>query len=575
MSHSGSSHVGIEPKGLTSCPHRFDPAAFSGFSYLLGPPAAAQRSKLGNDPAAAHQLLAALSKALPGAGNYWSAALDGGLTHDDNPGIPSGYTYLLQLVAHDLVQTTVPFWAAAQLGLGSRNMRSSPLLLDTLYGGGPNTAPTAYRMMGYTTADRTHLRIGRFRSATTGMMAQSEECPFRDLARINLDALDYLRGSDDLKACGSLERCRNLDAAKHVQPANFDDPFVTCVADPRSDDNLVLAQLVVLFARAHEAIVAQLTGARPEAMFGYAQLAMQRLYHAIIEHDLLPRLLHPDILASLRDRSANDECWLWRTEGAPLEFTHGVFRIGHAMVRSDYRLNAANALDIGRVLKGDGSWADLHYPLRESWLIEWAQFFDLPGGVTPNFARRFSPTQSALDVAGLFQSNDPEQPASLSLRDMLSAALARTWSVDALIDRMLAHTVNPLPPGWAWCNAGKRRAAIGDWLSTRCKAGELDDAKIEVLAVDPPLPLFVLLEAALDDKIAGRHLGPLGSVIVGEVIGRSIARQRQQLAAAECAARAAFDPEFWSEIEAIKAMPDLIAFVQRQAGCETPPTAGT
>src|SRR5689334_18983122 len=199
MSHSGSSHAGIQ--ALTGCPHAFDPAGFSGFSYFLGEPTPAQRSRLGENPAAAHQLLNALSEALPERGNYWSAPLKDGVALDDNPCIPSGYTYLLQLVAHDLVQTTVPFWAAAQLGLGSRNMRSSPLLLDTLYGGGPNTAPTAYRMMGYATADRTHLRTGRFRSATTGMMAQSEECPFRDLARINLDAME------------------------HVQPANFDDPF--------------------------------------------------------------------------------------------------------------------------------------------------------------------------------------------------------------------------------------------------------------------------------------------------------------------------------------------------------------
>jgi hypothetical protein len=281
------------------------------------------------------------------------------------------------------------------------------------------------------------------------------------------------------------------------------------------------------------------------------------------------------VLASLRDRSASDECWLWQTNGTPLEFTHGVFRVGHAMVRDDYHFNTATALTIGQVLKGDGSSADMHYPLRESWIIDWAQFFNLSDDVRPNFSRRFSPTQSALDPAGLFQSNDPAQPERLSLRDMLSGALARTWSVDALIDQILAHNCNPLPQGWAWRDAAKRHAAIHDWLSTRCKTGELDDAKINALAADPPLPLFVLLEAALDDQIAGRHLGPLGSVIVGEVIGRSIARQRQQLAPTACAARAAFDSAFWDEIEDIDSMPKLIEFVERQTGCETPPTSGT
>jgi hypothetical protein len=548
MSHSGSSHAGIQ--ALTSCPHAFDPAAFAGFSYFLGEPTPAQRSRLGENPAASHQLLNALSEALPERGNYWSAPLKDGFAHDDNPCIPAGYTYLLQLVAHDLVQTTVPFWAAAQLGLGSRNLRSSPLILDTLYGGGPNAAAVAYRMDGYTTGDRTHLRMGRFRSQKTGTPAPATACNFRDLARINLETNDQ------------------------VQAANFDDPFVTCAADPRNDDNLVLAQLVCLFATAHETIVGRLGDARPEAAFGYAQLAMQRLYHSVIEQDLLPRLLHPDVLTSLRDRSASDECWLWRTEGTPLEFTHGVFRVGHAMVRHDYRFNAGAALTIGEVQKGEpGSWADMRGFLRESWLIDWAHFFEV-SAVKPNLSRRLSPTQPTFVPAGT-PAHDPKQPNSLSTRDLLSAALARTWSVDALLDHILAHNSNPIPSSWAWTVAPKRREAIRGWLSTRCTPGKLDDAAIDALVADPPLPLFVLLEAALDDHIAGRHLGPLGSVIVGEVIGRSIARHRQQSAATECAARSAFGSGFWSEIEAIDSMPKLIEFVQRQAGCATPPISST
>ena len=90
------------------------------------------------------------------------------LDADDNPFIPSGYTYLLQLVAHDAVQTSVPFWAAAELGLASRNLRSSPLVLDTLYGGGPNASTVAYQVAGKSAADRTVLRLGRYQSMTTG-----------------------------------------------------------------------------------------------------------------------------------------------------------------------------------------------------------------------------------------------------------------------------------------------------------------------------------------------------------------------------------------------------------------------
>ncbi len=122
MSHSGTSLAGVHAQGLVACPHAFEP---TGFGYLLGPPKPEQRSRLGDDPAEALRLLTALSQALPAPAGYWKTPLRPGTHLDDNPFIPSGYTYLLQLVAHDAVQTSVPFWAAAQLGLSSRNLRSS------------------------------------------------------------------------------------------------------------------------------------------------------------------------------------------------------------------------------------------------------------------------------------------------------------------------------------------------------------------------------------------------------------------------------------------------------------------
>src|SRR5262249_36927598 len=152
---------------------------------------------------------------------------------------------------------------------------------------------------GYSAADRTQLRVGRFRSMTTGKAATPAECPFRDLARIN------------------------LHVSEDVQTANFDDPFVTCAADARNDDNLVLAQLVALFAGGHTPPVDRLAGARPEAAFGYAQAAMQHIYHAVLIEDLLPRLLHPGVWLAASKRSASDEHWLWCGGSMPLEFTHG------------------------------------------------------------------------------------------------------------------------------------------------------------------------------------------------------------------------------------------------------------
>jgi hypothetical protein len=41
----------------------------------------------------------------------------------DNPYLPSGYTYLLQFIAHDMVSTRVPFWATKTLDRETTNDR--------------------------------------------------------------------------------------------------------------------------------------------------------------------------------------------------------------------------------------------------------------------------------------------------------------------------------------------------------------------------------------------------------------------------------------------------------------------
>jgi hypothetical protein len=222
-------------------------------------------------------------------------------------------------------------------------------------------------------------------------------------------------------------------------------------------------------------------------------------------------------------------------------------------------------LTISEMLGSGGNRAETRFPLHQIWLVQWSRFFRTSDAVTPNLSRRISPTLSALDIADLFRSNDKGQPETLSLRDALSGALARTWRVDALLDHMLAQNQNPIPTDWIFRDDGQRQEAIRSWLA----AHGLASADTDTLSADPPLPFFVLLESALDPAIEGRHLGPLGSIIIGEVIGRSVARERQRLVPMECAARAAFDPAFWDEMTAIASMPALIDFAARHCGFAT------
>ena len=65
------------------------------------------------------------------ASNTLAATRHRSAEHWENPFIPSGYTYLLQFVAHDLVHSAIPLSVAGGLGGGTANARRTPLRLET------------------------------------------------------------------------------------------------------------------------------------------------------------------------------------------------------------------------------------------------------------------------------------------------------------------------------------------------------------------------------------------------------------------------------------------------------------
>ena len=109
-----------------------------GFRHFLGEPAAADRFRVdGADPRRSAAAMATLRRRLRGL-----ALLMGDRPRQaaENPAIPAGYTYLLQLTAHDLVSTTTAFWAAGGPAPGVANAQAAPLRLHTLYGAGSGGA---------------------------------------------------------------------------------------------------------------------------------------------------------------------------------------------------------------------------------------------------------------------------------------------------------------------------------------------------------------------------------------------------------------------------------------------------
>src|SRR6195952_1861632 len=495
-------------------------ATAPGFRHFLGSPRPSQRFKVyGIDPlcAPAHlprvrALMNRLSRRMD-AEIQWPSHADASLERWENPRIPSGYTYLLQFVAHDLVHSAIPLSVAGTLGAGTANARRTPLQLETLFGSGPVGSPHIYALDAPNDDRRTKLRLGRMRWKEN---EPASGCPFRDIARTGAENVTGI----DRSIAGM--RVALTEAL---------------VADPRNDDHAVMSQLTALFALLHNSLIDHVRGQErshgPNDRFGAAykrfqcvREAVTLIYHNILRDDLMQRLIHPTIYAAYSvpnpnfidrpDQSAAD----FATGGwqIPFEFSHGAFRFGHAMVRPEYNINDLSNQDLYNTLEKTSANDPVNMPLDETWMIRWSHFFRINGS-KPNFSRRIGPYLSdGLGNDQIFPAFDETERVGLLYRDLLGAGLAGMGSVDALIAEIAARRPPFIAMSRLLFDRDYRISQLREWFAAAPAYGKLTDEDIETLSNDPPLPFFILFEAMRQPGAEGMRLGPLGSIIVSEVI---------------------------------------------------------
>jgi hypothetical protein len=468
-------------------------------------------------------------------------------TSPENEAVPSGYTYLLQLVAHDIVQSSILLSRANDV-YAFANLRDMPLRLQTVYGGGPSECPHVYEpdpVSGF----RHRLRLGRMRKSDPDSKGVFE---------LTDKLHDVARGT-----AGTAFNCK---------PHEYTEP---CIADPRNDSHAIISQMVTAFHMLHNEIDEQLRTvdiadiaiedrfAAAERRFIATYVACVLIYRAILRNDLLPKVLHPKVLNAYEteprltpaNESFKDHRW-----AAPLELTHGVMRFAHAMVRPAYSFNAlspfpmdpsgsdSRTFQIQEILNQNSEHAVARMPFERKWVVDWRRFFGPADRAEMNFSLLISPmVKSGLDLG--IQSTDESK--ILLERDLLSSLAVQPLSVRELIRSLrkqtkFAELLDQSPflnlneqadftqhgdPGWF--------APIRDWLTARNdRRGNLwwdpeadgsdDDGRarakaraqsaIELLAKDPPLPLFTRFEAEQDPASGGKHLGIFGSIIFADVI---------------------------------------------------------
>jgi hypothetical protein len=548
----------------------------AGFRHFLGTPKPAQRfTAYGIDPLDApgdqekiRTLMNRLSRRMDAA-IPWPAHPDTTIERWENPGIPSGYTYLLQFVAHDLVHSAIPLSVTGALGADTANARRSALKLETLFGSGPVGSPFVYAQDTPNDERRTKLRLGRMRWKDKEV---ESGCPFRDIARTPAE---------------------NVTGIDRGIPGRRVALTEALVADPRNDDHALMSQLTALFALLHNGLVDVVRRGEPTTginanlgaaykRFLCARDALTTIYHNIIRHDLMKRIMDPAVYAAysaavppLMDRPTDFDIGTatagrrvrdeWRI---PLEFSHGAFRFGHAMVRPEYVINDLSTHDLINTLEKTSANDPVNMPLDSSWIVRWSRFFEI-GGSRPNFSRRIGPYLSdALGHDKIFPAVDHTNRVGLLYRDLLGSALAGLWSVDAMIAEISVRRPQFIRASRLLADRPYRVGQIREWLASESCYGRLTSDDIETLANDPPLPFFVLFEAMQQPEAQGLRLGTLGSIIISEVIFGAlehnelpVARNARSLGEALSAISAQYYPtNVFEGIPEIAGMDQLVEF---------------
>jgi hypothetical protein len=442
------------------------------------------------------RLMGGLARMMHGAADR--ADEDGG----DNPELPAGYTYLLQFIGHDLVASGAPAWAVGAAATEQRDLRPARLRLDTLYGMGPDICPFVYEA----------------RSAPQAGLGQA---PMRGPERLRLGRLRPERTAG-CSAGPMLDVPRGGEPIKAGRPWNRPDVLL---ADARNDANGILSQMTVLFSALHNAILARIADEPPAAgaaprmstRFARAREATTLLYRHVIREDLLPRLLLPEVLSHYRHLGAEDFLdQRGRDSGLPPELSHGVFRVGHAMVRSEYRLHGASRQPLSGLLTHTSLSRPDAMPPSGDWAVCWRHFFPMPSHPPPTPSRRLRPCYAGdLQLERRFGAIDETGTIGLAYRDLMSAATAGLWSVAGLYAVLRAEGGDPVGHR-ALADDHWRTERVRDWLARRAGASRLSGEDCDSIAQDPPLSFYILFEA--EEEAAGMRLGLLGSVLLAEAL---------------------------------------------------------
>ena len=261
---------------------------------------------------------------------------------------------------------------------------------------------------------------------------------------------------------------------------------IALVGDPRQDVHLLVSQMQVGMIKAHNRLVDRFRqdGVREADLFAESRRALTWHYQWTALYDILPVAIGETRLRRLLDEGPR----FFRPSGSisiPFEFADAAYRYGHCQMRQTYQVQRG-----GDELK---LFPDLigFRPVTSERVIDWSLLFDMPGEPP---ALRARPIDACLPdallnlpvaITGELDDHDYE---SLAVRDLQRGVATGLPSGESI-----ARFVGEEPLG---------SDEVG--LSSFGWSGET------------PLWYYLLKEAEVREE--GERLGPVGSLIVGEVL---------------------------------------------------------
>ncbi|MGH3870482.1 MAG: peroxidase family protein [Pseudonocardiaceae bacterium] len=364
----------------------------------------------------------------------------------------AGTTFLGQFLDHD-----VTFDNTSRLGVVTEptrtpNARDPRLDLDSVYGGGPSANPQLYR-----SADR-----AKFRIESGGL--------FEDLPR-----------DRDLKAI---------------------------IAEPRNDENLMIAGLHAAFLLAHNRTVDfRRNNGLPGDAWHESRRTMMHHWQWIVVNEFLPQIVGRPLVD---DILRNGRRWYRFSKPAmPVEFQTGTYRFGHSLIRPSYRANLQGDLGGNPATGAPAFFGFIFDPAGEGQ----ADPVDLRGGARA--PRRFIGWQTFFDFGGdQTQHVRPNKLIDTSISTPLfRLPLAAIPSRDAPISlpqrNLLRHLTWSLP-------SGQRIAA--DTGSPVLGSTHFPELRRYGLGLEASTPLWYYTMREASVLNGGVRLGPVGGRIVAETI---------------------------------------------------------